>query len=594
MHKNLSITWKVLKLFWHATGVYVVIQFFSDTYSNTFYPFIQALLLAKTIDLLTTAGQTSDLQRFIWVGLAYIFSSLLNYYLGTYEGMRNAFFQGKIELYLNILVVKKLSTLDPATFEKSKFQSLLAQTDGTIGPMVVLLERVSGLINFIIKVIIALMVIAPVFPWIAPIVIIATLPVYFISDSYRQKLWPYYSEKRSRVIRLISYVRSLLSSDSTSKEAIIFKTGKILHNKVQLSINNYLKPFDKVSEDGVEANFAGNILQVVAFVYSLYLLLNAVVKQIISIGQFTLYFQQIIALAAGVENILNMYSSISMRTDYIEKFFQLMETKKVISSPENPTSFPASDLPCEITFKNISFKYPKTERYILKNFNLTIKPGEKIALVGENGAGKTTLIKLLLRFYDVTEGELLINKINIKQLNLDDWYKQIGVLFQDFIKYQFTFKENIIFGNQEKKTNIDLLYQAIKKAGADKFLSSLPKGLEQTVGKMFDDGIELSGGQWQKSALARAFFRDAPILILDEPTSAIDAKSEYEIYENVQKLQKDKTVIIISHRFSTVRNADRIIVLEDGKIVEEGDHKKLMREKGLYAELFELQAKGYK
>jgi len=243
---------------------------------------------------------------------------------------------------------------------------------------------------------------------------------------------------------------------------------------------------------------------------------------------------------------------------------------------------------------NPAFKYPESNRFILKNFNLAISNGEKASLVGENGAGKSTLIKLILRFYDVTEGEILINGVNIKEINLNDWHKKIGALFQDFIKYQFTLKENVIYGNLAKRNDISAIKETIQKAGVDSYLKDLPNGIDQIVGKTFEDGVDLSGGQWQKLALARVFFRDASILILDEPTSAIDAKAEYEIFQNVQKLQKDKTVVIISHRFSTVRHADRILVLEEGKILEEGNHDELMKKKGLYAELFEIQAQGYK
>jgi ATP-binding cassette subfamily B protein len=235
-----------------------------------------------------------------------------------------------------------------------------------------------------------------------------------------------------------------------------------------------------------------------------------------------------------------------------------------------------------------------TERFVLKNFNVAIKSGEKIALVGENGAGKSTLIKLLLRFYDVSEGEILINGVNLKDIDLDKWHKEIGALFQDFIKYQFTFKENVYFGDLSRPKKVKFLKQAIAQSGADSYINTLPRGKNQILGKMFEGGIDLSGGQWQKLALARAFYRNAPILILDEPTSAIDAKAEYEIFQRVQSLQKDKTVIIISHRFSTVRNADRILVLEGGKIIEKGQHHQLMMNKGLYEELFTIQAQGYK
>jgi ATP-binding cassette subfamily B protein len=285
---------------------------------------------------------------------------------------------------------------------------------------------------------------------------------------------------------------------------------------------------------------------------------------------------------------------MSARNKYLDKFFEFLERKSEILNPISPKALPLTVIPQVIEFKFVSFKYPRSERYILKDFNLTIKSGERIALVGENGAGKTTIIKLLLRFYDVTEGEILINGVNIKELDLSEWHKYIGALFQDFIKYQFKFKDNIYLGNLSKTDNEKLLRDAISKSGADKYLDTLPNGIEQIVGKMFEGGVDLSGGQWQKLALARAFFRDAPILILDEPTSAIDAKAEYEIFKNIQNLEKNKTVIIISHRFSTVRHADRILVLDDGKIIEQGTHEELVAQKGLYEELFEIQAKGYK
>jgi len=236
----------------------------------------------------------------------------------------------------------------------------------------------------------------------------------------------------------------------------------------------------------------------------------------------------------------------------------------------------------------------RNETPILWDVTVAIPTGTLVAVIGPNGAGKTTIIKLLLRFYDVTEGEILINGVNIKEIDLAKWHGMIGALFQDFIKYQFTFKENVYFGDLSKPKKVKFLKEAIFKSGADRYIKSLPGGKNQVLGKMFSGGIDLSGGQWQKLALARAFYRNAPFLILDEPTSAIDAKAEYEIFQKVQNLQKDKTVIIISHRFSTVRNADRILVLDGGKIIEEGNHKDLMGKKGLYEELFTLQAQGYK
>ncbi len=240
----------------------------------------------------------------------------------------------------------------------------------------------------------------------------------------------------------------------------------------------------------------------------------------------------------------------------------------------------------------MSFSYPKSRKKVLDNLSFRISSGESVALVGKNGAGKTTIVKLLCRFYDVSSGEILINGTNIKDVDLSDWYKYLGTLFQEFIKYDFTVKENITLG---KKENFDesKMIKAARQSGAYDFIKELPNRFEQVLGKQFEGGVELSIGQWQKIAIARAFYESAPVLILDEPTSAIDAEAEYGIFENLSKEYKDKSLLLISHRFSTVRNAGRIIILDNGKIVEEGTHDDLMSKNGEYSKLFKLQAKGY-
>lgn len=593
MLKTLRYGWLVIKLLWEANGFWSGIFIFSHVYENTFYPFIQIFLLARLLDIFSKIHPVT-INDFLWIIVAYIVATLLNIITSRFIDAKDEYLFERLNALLDHKIIKKLTELDPATFEKPSFQSTLAQLDGIKGTLQSYLLGFSGLINFVIKFITAAIVVGATFPLFVPLFIIAAIPIYIAWSRSRKRSWPYFVEKRSAVVRITQYIKTLLSSDSTSKEASIFKTGHILLSKVDSQRNIYFRNMNKAMTPGMYEVVLASLLQFAIFIYTQYLTLSEVIKGTLSIGQFALIFQQSLNLALGAEEILNQYSSISVRAKYLDVFFDFMNTKRVIHSIQNPTPLPSSPIPPIIEFKNVSFKYPKTEREILKNLFLTISSGEKIALVGENGAGKTTIIKLLLRFYDVTEGEILINNINIKDLNLEEWHTQVGALFQDFIKYQFTFKENVYFGNLDEKNNEELLKAAITKAGADKYLDSLPKGIDQIVGKMFDDGIDLSGGQWQKLALARAFFRNAPVLILDEPTSAIDAKAEYEIFENVQKLQKDKTVIIISHRFSTVRNADRILVLDEGKIIEAGNHESLMKQKGLYAELFELQAKGYK
>jgi ATP-binding cassette subfamily B protein len=593
MKKTLAYGLKSLQFAWRANGIYAVLEIVSKIYDSTLYPFIQVFLLSKVLDIFTS--QTNlGFQSFHWIIVTYLVASVLKLGLKSLADVKGAYLQEKMGGYIDIQISKKLSELDPATFEDPEFQNLIAQLEGIKGSLQMHLLRFTGLLDAVFKFITATLVISATFPWFAPVVLMATIPSYIAWDRLRVKTWPFYVEKRSIVTRVTEYVKTLLSSDSTSKESIIFKTGPVLLDKIKKEQRKYFTEFAKENDPWMLKIFLARIFQFCAFVYTQYLNLVRVFSGTLSIGQFTLIFQQSLNLVFSAEEILNQYSSISARNKYLDKFFEFFATGKIINSPLNPSTIPQFPNPQVIEFKNVSFKYPNTERYILKDFNLKIESGEKIALVGENGAGKTTIIKLLLRFYDVTDGEILLNDVNIKEVDLNEWHTSIGALFQDFIKYQFTFKENVYFGDLTKNDKEKYLKKAIEKSGANNYLDTLPDNIDQVVGKMFEGGIDLSGGQWQKLALARAFFRDAPILILDEPTSAIDAKAEYEIFQKVQSLQADKTVIIISHRFSTVRHADRILVLNDGKIIEEGEHESLIMQKGVYEELFELQAQGYK
>ncbi|HUW22237.1 MAG TPA: ABC transporter ATP-binding protein [Candidatus Bathyarchaeia archaeon] len=593
MRKTLGYGIKSLRFAWKANGIYAVLEIISKVYDSTLYPFIQVFLLSKILDLFSNNPNPS-FSDFYWIIFTYISVSILKLGLKSLVDVKGTFLQEQLGAYIDLQISKKLTQLDPATFENPEFQNLIAQLEGIKGSLQTHLIRFTSLIDAVFKFVTATLVVSVTFPLFAPIVLIATIPSYLAWDRFRIRTWPFYVEKRSLVTRVTQYVKTLLSSDSTSKESTISKTGHVLLEKIKKRQKKYFREFAIENDPWIFNIFFARILQFGAFVYTQYLNLSRVFQKLLSIGQFALVFQQSLNLVFSAEEILNQYSSISARNKYLDKFFDFLNTGKTIISPPNPVAIPKSPIPQIIEFKNVSFKYPKTERFILKDFNLTIQSGEKTALVGENGAGKTTIIKLLLRFYDVSEGEVLINGVNIKEIQLAKWHQHIGALFQDFIKYQFTFKENVYLGDPTKANDEKFFQEAIEKSGANKYLNTLPGGIDQVLGKMFEGGMDLSGGQWQKLALARAFFRDAPILILDEPTSAIDAKAEYEIFQNVQRLQKDKTVIIISHRFSTVRHADRILVLDEGKILEEGNHEELMKKKGLYSELFEIQAQGYK
>ncbi len=593
MIKTLKYGFLALKIAWAANGVNSLISILSKLYDSTLFPFVQVLLLSKLLDLLLLSRQLTfyDLR---WMIIIYLAASVVKLYLVNYLQTKDLVNSFRLNDYLALQFDKKMGQLDPAVFERPDFQNLIVQMIDVQHNIDDFLGRFVGLIDATFKTVTAIVILSTAFPIFIPIIIVATIPSLFALNNFRIKIYPYIYEKRSHMGRIFAYIKGLLSQDSTSKEVAIFKNGENLVNKLMNLSREYFKDFSKVQDSTRHKIFFANLFQFLAFGITQTINLNAVLLKKLSIGQFSLYFQQTLSLASGAELMLDHYSASAMRVKYLEKYEEFLNYPRAISSSSMPNPIPNKPTPPVIEFKNVAFHYPNTERNILQNFNMKIESGEKVALVGENGAGKTTIIKLILRFYDATEGEILINGVNIKDINLDKWYELLGALFQDFVKYQFTLKENIFFGDLTKGEDMELLKKAIQKSGTDGYIDDLPAGANQVLGKMFETGIDLSGGQWQKLALARAFFRDAPILILDEPTSAIDAKAEYEIFEKVQKLQKDKTVIIISHRFSTVRNADRVLVLDNGKIIEEGNHKQLLAKKGMYAELFNLQAQGYK
>ncbi|MEO1654869.1 MAG: ATP-binding cassette domain-containing protein, partial [Bacteroidota bacterium] len=275
---------------------------------------------------------------------------------------------------------------------------------------------------------------------------------------------------------------------------------------------------------------------------------------------------------------------------HLVDFVTLMEMGPFVPPPEKGVAIDPRQSP-RIEFREVSFAYPGGKR-VLHHISFVIEPGESIALVGQNGAGKSTIINLLCRFYDAEEGQILINDIDIREIELASWYKALGTLFQNYVQYHFTIRENIAFENASA-ARLEDLQDAAQKSGAQDFIQKLPAAYEQQLGKEFEKGEELSGGQWQKLAIARAFYNQPPVLILDEPTSAIDAEAEYQIFNNLEQTYQDKSLILVSHRFSTVRNADKIYVIEEGRIIEQGNHEALLAQKGKYAEMFYLQAEGY-
>jgi ATP-binding cassette, subfamily B, bacterial len=393
--------------------------------------------------------------------------------------------------------------------------------------------------------------------------------------------------------RQMEYLRILGGSRESAKELKLFGLGPFLIGRYKkLSDMLHLQNVSLAKRKlifGTFLTFLGTLGYYGAYGY----VIHETVVGYLTLGQLTLLAGAIAGASANIQALFTTFSGIADQslflTDLVE-FFSVQP--KILSKPG--ASLAPRPIRQGIEFKNVSFAYPGSHRKVLNGIHLKIAPGERIALVGANGQGKTTIVKLLTRLYDPTEGQILLDGVDLREYNLDDLWKEIGVIFQDFMHYEMTASENIAVGRIEDATNPFRIRAAAIKSFAESVIQKLPKGYDQLLGCRFEGGMDLSGGEWQKIALARAHLRDAQLLVLDEPTAALDARSEHEVFERFAELTRGKMALLISHRMSTVRMVDRILVLENGGIAEQGNHDQLVKDGGLYAEMFELQAASYR
>ncbi|MEJ7679912.1 MAG: ABC transporter ATP-binding protein [Segetibacter sp.] len=388
-------------------------------------------------------------------------------------------------------------------------------------------------------------------------------------------------------------MRYLGASDETAKEVKIFDLSSFLINRFRTLSDKFFADNRRLA---IRRFAWGTVFAILgsAGYYSAYVfIIIRAVNGKISIGDLTFLAGSFRQLRSLLEGILIRFTSVSQGAVYLQDFFEFFQIKpKIIVSPA-PLPFPDPILQ-GFTFENVGFKYSNADHWANRHLNFTLRPGEKIALVGENGAGKTTLVKLLVRLYDPAEGRILLDGKDLREYDLTQLRMKTGIIFQDYLRYQMNVSQNISVGNIKESVNENLIVSSAKQSLAHTLIEKLPGKYEQALGRRFNNGVELSGGEWQKIALARAYMKDAQLLILDEPTAALDARAEYEVFQRFADLTKGKSAVLISHRFSTVRMADRILVLDKGQLIEEGSHEELLSKQGRYAELFHLQAMGYR
>ena len=491
----------------------------------------------------------------------------------------------------SIQIMKHAATLDLDQFEDSTFYDKLERArQQTVGRTVLLSQVLSQVQDLITMLFLAAGLV--VFnPWLILMLIVAVIPA-FLGESYFNDKNYSLNRRQTPERRELDYIRFIGASDDTAKEVKIFNLADFLTDRFRQLSNKFYQDNKALV---IKRSLWGTIFAILGSVgyYGAYVFIIATTiagKQ--SIGALTFLAGSFRQLRSLLESILSRFTSVSQGAIYLKDFFDFFEIQPKIKHSANARPFPRP-IQTGFVFDNVGFRYHNSERWANRHLSFTLHAGEKLALVGENGAGKTTLVKLLARLYDPSEGRILLDGHDLKEYDLGELRKEVGVIFQDYIRYQMTVSQNIAVGNIDEKENESLIQHAANQSLADILVQKLPDKYAQALGKRFNQGVELSGGEWQKIALARAYMKDAQLLILDEPTASLDARAEYEVFERFTELTKGKTAVLISHRFSTVRMADRILVLERGELIESGDHAALLQKNGRYAELFNLQAKGY-
>jgi ATP-binding cassette subfamily B protein len=429
-------------------------------------------------------------------------------------------------------------------------------------------------------------------PWLVLILLGTSIPSFIAETRYSEQGFRLLT-RRAPETRQINYLARLLTEDTAAKEIKLFNLGDTLLRRYVALFDKFFREDRSLAFRRAVAGFSLGLIATMGFYGSYAWIVWRTVQGSISLGDMTLYLTIFRQGQSTFQSILAAVGNIYENNLFMANYFEFLEIDPQMALP-GPVKKPPASLQQGIEFRGVGFRYPENDEWVLRNVDLNIKPGEKIALVGHNGAGKTTLIKLLSRLYDPTEGTILFDGVDIRELDPQALRQKIGVIFQDFVRYHLPVRENIGFGQIEAADRMDKIVESARKSGAEAMINDLPEGYQTMLGRWFHGGHELSLGQWQRIALARAFMRDADILVLDEPTASLDAETEYEIFQNFKQLTEGKMAILISHRFSTVRMADRIVVIQHGRIAEIGSHEELLRREGIYAELFSMQAEGYR
>jgi ATP-binding cassette subfamily B protein len=512
--------------------------------------------------------------------------------LGRIVSLLDGLLAEQVSTSSSVRLMEHAATLDLEDFEDAEFQDQLErarrQTSGRMTLMSQLFSQAQDLVT-VASLAAGLIVFAP---WLIVLLLVALVPAFLGEAHFNAKSYSL-DFGRTPERRELDYVRQTAASAETAKEVKIFGLNGFLIDRYRRLASSFYEANRRLAlrRAGWGGLFTtiGTIGYYFAYAYIAWRTLSGE----FSVGDLTFLAVSFRRLRTLLESLLSGFSSVAGQALYLDDLFSFFEVRPEIHSPANPLPFPKS-IREGFVFEDVGFIYPGAERWAVRHLSFTLKAGEVVALVGENGAGKTTLVKLLTRLYDPDEGRILLDGRDLRDYGLDELRGSMGVIFQDFVRYNLPAGDNIAVGRIEARGDHERIARAANRSQADEVIGRLAHGYDQMIGKRFKNGVELSGGEWQKIAIARAYMREAEVLILDEPTAALDARAEFEVFQRFKELSKGKTAVLISHRFSSVRMADRILVLAEGKVEAQGTHEELVAQQGRYAELFELQAAGYR